>query len=50
MSPFKFVEKIYNDEITLDEAMGDQKKLENLINKLKNYKAKYKKKKNRREK
>ena len=48
-SPFKFVEKIYNYEITLDEAMDDQKKLENLISELKNYKAKNIKK-SRREK
>ena len=34
----------YNYEIALDEAMDDQKKLENLISKLKNYKAKNKKK------
>ena len=46
-SPFKFVEKIYDYEITLDEAMDNQKELENLISKLKNYKAK---KNNRREK
>ena len=29
--PFKFVEKIYNYEITLDEAIDDQTKLEKLI-------------------
>ena len=45
MSPFKFVKKIYNYEITLDEAMDDQEKLEKLIIRLKNYKAKNKKKK-----
>ena len=39
-SPFKFVEKIYNYKITLDEAMDDQEKLEKLIIRLKNYKAK----------
>ena len=52
LSPFKFVKKIYNYEITLDEAMDDQEKLEKLIIRLKNYKAKNKKKKkkNRREK
>ena len=44
MSPFKFVKKIYNYEITLDEAMDDQEKLEKLIIRLKNYKAKNKKK------
>ena len=49
LSLFKFVEKIYNYEITLDEAMDDQEKLEKLIIRLKNYKAKNKKK-NRREK
>ena len=37
--PLKFVEKIYNYEITLDEAKDDQDKLEKLINRLKNYKA-----------
>ena len=44
LSLFKFVEKIYNYEITLDEAMDDQEKLEKLIIRLKNYKAKNKKK------
>ena len=39
-SPLKFVEKIYNYEISLDKAIGDQKKLENLISKLKKCKAK----------
>ena len=53
--PLKFVEKIYNYEITLDEGMDDQTKLEKLIIRLENYKArsekkKKKKKKNRREK
>ena len=38
--PLKFVEKIYNHEITLDEAKDDQGKLEKLINRLENYKAK----------
>ena len=42
-SPFKFFEKIYNYEITVEEAMDDQKKLENLISEL-NYKAKNRKK------
>ena len=37
--PFKFVEKIYNYEITLDEAIDDQEKLEKLISRLENYKA-----------
>ena len=40
LPPFKFVEKIYNYKITLDEAMDDQEKLEKLIIRLKNYKAK----------
>ena len=47
--PLKFVEKIYNYEITLDEAMDDQTKLEKLIIRIENYRAKNKKK-NRREK
>ena len=38
--PLKFAEKIYNYEITLDEAKDDQDKLEKLINRLENYKAK----------
>ena len=38
--PLKFVEKICNYEITLDEAKDDQDKLEKLINRLENYKAK----------
>ena len=38
--PLKFVEKIYNHEITLDEAVEDQTKLEKLIIRLVNYKAK----------
>ena len=42
MSPFKFVKKIYNYEITLDEAMDDQEKLEKLIIRLKNHEAKNK--------
>ena len=36
----KFVEKIYNYEITLVEAKNDQDKLEKLISRLENYKAK----------
>ena len=39
-SPFKFVAKIYNYEITLEEAMDNKKKIENLIYKLKIYEAK----------
>ena len=30
--PLKFIDKIYNYQITLDEAIGDQIKLEILIN------------------
>ena len=37
--PLKFVEKIYTYEITLDEVKDDQDKLEKLINRLENYKA-----------
>ena len=40
--PLKFVEKINNYEITLDEAIEDQNKLEKLIFRLNNYKAKSK--------
>ena len=40
----KFVEKIYNYEITLDEEMDDQIKLEKLVIRLENYKAKTEKK------
>ena len=36
----KFVEKIRNYEITLEEAMDDQAKLEKLISRLENYNAK----------
>ena len=42
LPPFKFVEKIYNYKITLDEAMDDQEKLEKLIIRLKNHEAKNK--------
>ena len=45
MLPLKFVEKIYNYEITLDEGMDDQTKLEKLIIRLQNYKARSEKKK-----
>ena len=48
MSPLKFVEKIFNYEITLDEAKDDQDKLEKLIIRLEKYKPKINKK--RREK
>ena len=37
--PLKFIEKIYNYEITLDEAKDDQDKLEKLIMRLENYKT-----------
>ena len=47
MLPLKFVEKNHDYEITLDEAMGDQVKLEKLITRLENYNAKNNK--NRRE-
>ena len=43
--PLKFVKKIHNYEITLDEAMDDHSKLEKLIIRLENYNAKKKKKK-----
>ena len=38
--PLKFIEKIYNYEITLGEVMDDQEKLEKLISRLENYNAK----------
>ena len=38
--PLKFIEKIHSYEITLDEAMDDQEKLEKLISRLENYNAK----------
>ena len=47
--PLKFIEKIHNYKITLDEAIKDQEKLEKLISRLENYNAKNKIK-NRREK
>ena len=47
LPPFKFVEKIYNYKITLDEAMDDQEKLEKLITWLETYGAKNNKKKKR---
>ena len=51
-SPLKFIEKIYNYEITLDEAKNDQDKSENLIIRLENYKPRMKRmnKEKRREK
>ena len=44
-SPFKFAAKIYNYEITLEEAMDNKKKLENLMSELKIYEAKNRRKK-----
>ena len=41
--PLKFVEKFLNYEITLDEAIKDQNKLEKLIIRLENYNAQNKK-------
>ena len=43
--PLKFVEKIFNYEITLDEAKDDQDKLEKLTIRLEKYKPKINKKK-----
>ena len=37
--PLKFVEQIYNQKITLDEAKEDHDKLEKLIMRLENYGA-----------
>ena len=45
MSPLKFIKKIHNYEISLDEAMDDQEKLETLISRLEKYNAKNKTKK-----
>ena len=45
--PLKFIEKINNYEITLDEAIDDQEKLEKLIIRLENYGAKKSLKKKR---
>ena len=42
--PLKFIEKIHNYEITPDEAMEDQQKLENLISRLENCNSQNKKK------
>ena len=38
--PLKFVEKLFNYEITIDETIDDQTKLEKLIIRLESYKAK----------
>ena len=49
--PLKFIEKIHNYEITLDEAINDQKDLNILINKLNNdYEPRNTKKKKKRKK
>ena len=45
MLPLKFVDKIYNYKLTLDEAKGDQDKLEKLIIRLENCNTKIIKKK-----
>ena len=45
--PLKFIEKIYNYEINFDEAKDGQDKLEKLIIRLENYKARINKKKKR---
>ena len=42
--PWKFIEKVFNYEITLDEAKDNQDKLEKLIIRLEKYKPKLKKK------
>ena len=46
-SPLKFVRKIHNYEITLNEAIDDQEKLENSIIRLENYKQRNTQKKKR---
>ena len=38
-SPLKFARKIHNYEITLDEVIDDQEKLENSIIRVENYKS-----------
>ena len=50
--PLKFIEKIHNYEITLDEAIEEETELRELINKLNDYgpRISKKKKKNRGEK
>ena len=48
--PFKFIGKIYRDEITLNEAIEKQTKLKILINKLNNDYNPRSKKKSKREK
>ena len=48
--PLKFVERIYNYKITLDEVKEDQDKLEKLIIRLENYSAKKREKKRRKKK
>ena len=48
--PFKFIEKIHNYKITLNEAIEEQTELRKLINNLNDYGPRISKKKNRREK
>ena len=43
--PLKFIEKIHNYEITLDEAVEEQTELKELINKLNGYGPRFSKKK-----
>ena len=43
--PLKFIEKIHNYEITLDEAIEEQTELKELINKLNGYGPRFSKKK-----
>ena len=46
--PLKFIEKIHNYEITLDEAIEEQAELKELINKLNDYGPRISKKKKKR--
>ena len=38
--PLKFIKKLHNYKITLDEGIKDQEKLEKLLSRLENYNAK----------
>ena len=38
--PLKFIEKLHNYKITLEERIKDQEKLEKLLSRLENYNAK----------
>ena len=38
--PLKFIEKLHNYKITLEEGIKDQEKLEKLLSRLENYNAK----------